>query len=156
MTASPTKVDPRYLSPEKTPIIGFDTSPSATMAYKAELRASGVGMRLIVDVHQLADRSVRVFLRGGQRLVSEQLLNGAQIGSIGEEMRGEGVAQGVRMEIPIDVHQANVLLDDAANGTLAQAAPGVIEEDGFIVRGATHPACRLQYECERQKGRRES
>src|SRR3989454_4522472 len=115
--------------------------PRSTLFPYTTLFRSGVGMRLIVDAHQLADRSVRVFLRGGQRLVSEQLLNGAQIGSIGEEMRGEGVAQGVRMEIPIDVHQANVLLDDAANGTLAQAAPGVIEKDGLRVQqhGATHP-----------------
>src|SRR3989442_15315973 len=90
-------------------------------------------MRFIVHVHQLTDGGVRVFLRGGERLVSEQLLNGAQIGSIGEEMRGKGVAQGMWMEIPIDVHQADVLLDDAANGTLAQAAPGVIEKDGFSV-----------------------
>jgi hypothetical protein len=52
-----------------------------------------VGMRLVVDIHELADRGVGVLLRGGERLVAEQLLNGAQVSAVGQQMRRKGVAQ---------------------------------------------------------------
>ena len=50
-------------------------------------------MRLIVDIHELADGGVRVFLRGGKRLVAEEFLNGAEVGTVGEQVGCEGVAQ---------------------------------------------------------------
>jgi hypothetical protein len=52
-----------------------------------------VGMRLVVDIHELADRGVGVLLRGGERLVAKQLLNGAQVSAVGQQMRRKGVAQ---------------------------------------------------------------
>ena len=58
--------------------------------------------------------------------MAEELLNGAQVGAVGEKMRGKGVAQGVRMQIPIHVDQADVFFDDAADGALREAAAGVI------------------------------
>ena len=76
-------------------------------------------MGFVVDVHELADGGVRVFLRGGKRLVAEQLLNGTKVGAVGEQMRGKGVAQRVRVQIPIDVGEADVFLYDAADGTLS-------------------------------------
>lgn len=91
-------------------------------------------MRFVVDVHQLADGGVGVFLRGGEGLVAEEFLNCAQIGAIGEEMRGEGVPQGVWVKVPVHIDEADVFFDDAANGALRKAAPSVIEEDGFGVR----------------------
>ncbi len=91
-------------------------------------------MGFVVDVHQLADGGVRVFLRGGERLVAEEFLNGAKVGAVGEKMRGKRVAQGVRVQVPIHVDEADVFFDDAADGTLREAAAGVIEEDGFGVR----------------------
>src|SRR2546422_5393587 len=44
-------------------------------------RVSGVGVRLVVNVHELTDGSVGVFLGGGERLVAEELLNRAEIRS---------------------------------------------------------------------------
>lgn len=86
----------------------------------------GVRMSFVVNVHELADGGMSVFLGGGKRLVAEELLNGAEVGAIGEKMRGEGVAQGVRVQIPIHIDEADVLLDDTAYGTLREAAAGVI------------------------------
>src|SRR5271168_561285 len=58
----------------------------------------------------------------------------------GEKMRGEGVAEGVGMKVPVDVDEANVFFDDAADGARREAAAGVIEEDGFGVRGVSMTA----------------
>ena len=83
-------------------------------------------MGLVVDVHKLADRGVGVFLGGGERLVAEEFLDGAEVGAVGEEMRRKGVAQGVWMQVPIHVDEADVFFDDAADGALREAAAGVI------------------------------
>src|SRR5215471_9918611 len=96
----------------------------------------GVGMGFVVDVHELADGGMGVFLRGGKGLVAEKFLDGSEVGAIGEEMRGESVAQRMRVEIPIDVGQARVFFDDAADGTLGEAATGVVEENRFAVSRA--------------------
>ena len=57
------------------------------------MRGLGVRVRFIVDVHELADRGVRVFLRCRERLVAEEFLDGAKIGAVSKEMRGKRVAQ---------------------------------------------------------------
>src|SRR5580704_15527038 len=95
------------------------------------MRESGVRVCLVVDFHQLADGSVRIFLRGGERLVAEQFLNRAEISAIGEQVSGKRVPQRMRMKVPIGIYQAHVFLDDAADGTLREAAAGIIQEDGF-------------------------
>ena len=94
-----------------------------------------VGMGLVVDVHQLADGGVSVFLGGGEGLVAEEFLDGAKVGAISEEMGGKGVAERVRVQVPIDVDEADVFFDDAAYGALREAAAGVIEEYGFGIGG---------------------
>ena len=91
-------------------------------------------MGFVVDVHELADGGVGVFLSGGEGLVAEEFLNGAEVGAIGEEMSGEGVAERVRVQVPIHVDETDVFFDDAAYGTLGETAAGVVEEDGFGVR----------------------
>jgi hypothetical protein len=57
------------------------------------MHESGVGVRLVVNIHQLADGSVGVFLSGRERLMAEKFLNGAKISPVGKQMRGEGVTQ---------------------------------------------------------------
>ena len=49
-------------------------------------------MGFVVNIHQLADGGVGVFLRGRKRLVAEKLLNGAQVRPVGEQVRRESVA----------------------------------------------------------------
>src|SRR2546423_493527 len=56
---------------------------------------SRFGMRLIIDGHQIGQRDLRVFLGGGEARVSEQLLNGAEVGAVGQQMGGVGVAETV-------------------------------------------------------------
>src|ERR1700676_593701 len=90
------------------------------------LKALSMGMRLVVDVHELADRCMSIFLSGGKRLVPQQRLNSAKVGAIGEQVRGEGVPQRVRVQIPVLVYQAHVFFDDAADGASRRAPAGVI------------------------------
>ena len=93
---------------------------------KSVLALLSVRMRLVVDVHELADGGMSIFLRGGKRLMPEQLLNGAQVGAIGQQVRGEGVPHRMRVQIPVHVYQAHVFFDDAADGALRKAPAGVI------------------------------
>jgi len=54
---------------------------------------SCVGMRFVVNIHQLANGRMRVLLCGRKRLVPQQFLNCAQIRAIRKEVRGERVPQ---------------------------------------------------------------
>ena len=55
-------------------------------------------MRVAVHVTSRFVLDVSINLGGGQRNVTEQLLDGAQIGAAFEQMRGERVPQRVRRE----------------------------------------------------------
>src|SRR5258708_16508006 len=46
-------------------------------------------------------------------------------------MGGEGVTQRMRMEVPVDVGNADVFLHDTANGALRKTPTRIIEEYGF-------------------------
>ena len=94
-----------------------------------------MGVRPVVDFHELANGSVGVLLGGGEGLVAEEFLNGAKIGAIGEKMRRESMTQRVRVQVPVDVNEANVFFDDAPDRTLREAPPRIIEKDRFCFRG---------------------
>src|SRR5260370_26965945 len=49
-------------------------------------------------------------------------------------MRREGVTQGVRMQVPVDVGDAHVFFDDAPYGALRKAPARIIEEYRFRMR----------------------
>ncbi len=78
-------------------------------------------MSFVVNLQKLADRGVRVTLRGGQRRVAEQLLNGAEVRSVSEQVRGKGVPQRVRVQIPVYVDQAHIFFHDARHRPRRQA-----------------------------------
>jgi len=59
---------------------------------------------------------------GGEHC-AEKLLDGAKVGAIREQMRGERVTQRMWMQIPIDIGHAHVFLDDAPDGALRQPRP---------------------------------
>src|SRR5438552_18371782 len=98
------------------------------------MRKSGVGVRLVVDVHQLANGGVRVFLRGRERLVPEKFLNGAKISAVSKQMRRERVTQRMWMQVPIDIGDAHVCFHYAPDGTLRKAPAQIVEKDSFRVR----------------------
>ncbi len=63
-------------------------------------------MSLVVDRHQIGQRDLRVLLRGGEARVAQQFLDGAQIGAIGQQVRGVGVAEAVRMNRGVAAERA--------------------------------------------------
>src|SRR2546427_5227602 len=61
--------------------------------------ASRPRMRLVVHLLQPFHRRMSIHLRGAERGVAQQLLNGPQIGAGVEQMRRERVAQRVHMQV---------------------------------------------------------
>ena len=55
-------------------------------------------MGLVVHRHQVGQRNLGVLLRGGEAGVAQQFLDGAQVRAVGQQVRGVGVAEAVRME----------------------------------------------------------
>ena len=92
-------------------------------------------MRFVVDIHQLADRCVSVFLRRRERLMPQEFLNGTKVSSVGKQVRRKRVPQRVRMKIPIDIREPHVFLNQPSDGTLREPSPRIVQEDGLRVRG---------------------
>jgi hypothetical protein len=78
-------------------------------------------MGLIVDALHLAGGELGVALRGGEALVAEHLLDGAQVGAFLQHVRAEGVAQRVRMHVGREAAGDSDLLDDAADAACGEA-----------------------------------
>jgi hypothetical protein len=79
-------------------------------------------MRAVVDLGYLADRQLRVSLRSREPFMSEQLLNGPQIGPFFQHVRAKGVAQRVRMNIGGQSMRERDVLDDAADAAGGEPA----------------------------------
>src|SRR5262245_7596005 len=60
---------------------------------------SGSRVRAVIGIHQPAEVDMRVALRGGEARVSEQLLDGAQVGAAAEEVGRKRVAERVRRRL---------------------------------------------------------
>ena len=90
-------------------------------------------MRLIVDVHHVLDGELGVALRGGQALVAEEFLDGAQVGSLFQHVRAEGVAQGVWMHIRRQPTGERNALDDAV--TFFRIFCGIVRSLGLMKCG---------------------
>ena len=73
----------------------------------------------------------------------QELLDGPQVGTGLQEVGGEGVAQGVGMNPPVEGHLAGAPVQDPADGAGAQASAPVVEEDriraGEIPTGSLGP-----------------
>ena len=86
-------------------------------------------MGLIIHFHEPADGSVSIFLCGGERSVAQQFLNSAQVSAIGEKMRGEGVAQRVRMQAPIDAREFYIFIYNSTDAARGESAAGMIQKN---------------------------
>src|SRR5258708_11909275 len=84
-----------------------------TARWRFPAHASSVWMRLIVNIHQLPDRCVRILLRSRERLVPKQLLNRPQVRAIGQEVCRKRMPHRVWMQIPVYAHQLYILLHDS-------------------------------------------
>ncbi len=79
--------------------------------------------------------------------MAEQFLDRAQVRAVSQKMRGKGVAQRVRMQVPIRIYEADVFFHDAADGALRESPSSIIQEHRFGVRrcaAAGARACGLQ------------
>src|SRR6185295_15780240 len=98
-------------------------------------RVTGPGprMSLVVDLHQFVDRYVSVNLCGRQASVPQQFLNRAQIGSSGQQVSRNGVAQRMRTDVVSKSALKNILVDQPANRTSRDPGSLIIEQQRFRV-----------------------
>src|SRR5438552_17555027 len=92
-------------APWRMPLIPTKTTPpgcarvegdTATFLLPAGSASSGPRVGLLIHRQQLIVVEVGVLLRGGQRGVAEELLDGSEICAGVEKVSGERVSQGVR------------------------------------------------------------
>lgn len=68
-------------------------------------------MKLLVNLFELRIRHVGVDLCGRDGGVTEELLDGADIGTVGEECSGEGMSERMSRDILDDISPQSVLFD---------------------------------------------
>ena len=74
----------------------------------------------------------------------QQLLNGAEVSSVRQQMRGKRVAQRMRMKVPLNICHPHVFFHEPANRSLRQSTSRIVEKHGLGVRRALSlPARRL-------------
>src|SRR6266550_37124 len=66
---------------------------------RPETRSLGSGMGLIVDLEHVFDGELSVALGCGKALVTEHLLNGAQIGTFFQHVGSESMTKSVRVNV---------------------------------------------------------
>ena len=84
-------------------------------------------MRLIVDVHHVLDRELRVTLRGRQALMAEQFLDGAQVRSLFQHVGPEGMTQSMRMNLGGQSLGDRDSLDDASYAAGGEASAALVD-----------------------------
>ena len=72
-------------------------------------------------------RELGVALGGGEALVAEHLLDGAQVGAFFEHVGAEGVAQGVRVDVGGESLCDGDLFDDPSNATCGEASAALVD-----------------------------
>ena len=90
-------------------------------------------MCLIVYLGQMLEIKVRVDLRRGDVGVAQEFLHAAQIMARFKQMRREGVAKQVRVDVGVDALSASPVTDAGLHGTGAQAAAPIAYEQGLFV-----------------------
>ena len=86
----------------------------ARIRHNPGLRSLGVGGP--IDPKQFFDGKMSVFLGGREVLVSQEFLNAAKIGSVVEQVCGEGMTEKMRMDVQQQRAFFHVLLEIALDG----------------------------------------
>ena len=81
---------------------------------------------------------VDVDLGGGDALVPQHLLDGAQVGTTLEQMGGKTVAQGVRTDDLADARQLTQLLDDVKYHLAREHGTTTVEEQDVLAAFLGH------------------
>src|SRR6266850_3462313 len=82
---------------------------------------SGTRVGLAIGLQETLGGDVGVALRGGEGGVAEQLLDGAQVRPGVEEVRGEGMTQGVGRNFPLDGAGPDVPVHDPPHAPRVEA-----------------------------------
>ena len=91
-------------------------------------------MGLVINLGQVIDIEMGVFLSGGQADVAQQFLDGAQVRAHLQQMGGERVAQGVRGHGHADAGPQAVHLDRTLDAACGQPAALAVEEERLPLR----------------------
>jgi hypothetical protein len=92
---------------------------------------SGVGMGFVVHLHEMANRHLGIPLSRRKRCMAKQFLDRPEVSSVGQQVRGKGVPQRMRVHVPIDVRKAHIFFYNPTNGSLRQTTPHVIQKNRF-------------------------
>jgi hypothetical protein len=93
------------------------------------LAGSGARVCLTVRLTDAVLRDVRINLGRGHVGVPEQRLHAAQIRAAGQQVRGERVAQLMRMDVPTDSRAAGGAPDDFPERLTRELAPARRREE---------------------------
>ena len=85
-------------------------------------------MRLIVDLQHMLHRELRIALRGGKSLVTEQFLDGTQVGAFFEQVSAEGMTKGVGVEIGWKSPGDGDLLHDPSHTAGGEAGAAQVQQ----------------------------
>ena len=99
-------------------------------------------MSLVVDLEEMVDTHLGVLLRGRERSVAEEFLDGAEIGAGIEEMSGKGVSEGVRRGATHDIGVEQALLEIALDTAGGQSAAAMIEKE-WLLLPRSPPLCQI-------------
>ena len=102
-------------------------------------------MRLLIDVLEVLFDDVRVDLRRGNVCVAQHLLNGAQVGTVFEQMHGKRVAQRVRRDVLRDAGGLLIVLDDLPEALAAHALAVHVDEQRRFLRAEENERCLGYY-----------
>ena len=78
---------------------------------------------------------VRIDFGRPDGLVAEHQLDGAEVGPALEEVRREGVAEGMRADGLVDTRERGLLLDDGENHDAGEGRTATVEEKVVLVAG---------------------
>jgi len=90
-----------------------------------------------VNRHQMGQVDLGIDLSRGKGAVAEELLDRAKVHTRLQKMSGECVTQRVRMEMVEVRSMANGVVELTADGPITEAAPALIDEQGFTLAGDT-------------------
>ena len=85
-------------------------------------------MRLVIDIHKVRYVQMGVFLRRRQRCVAEELLNDPEVGACLQEMRREGMPEGVGADLTAHADKACIFHDDPPYTPLGKRRAGPVQK----------------------------
>lgn len=91
-------------------------------------------MAFQVGFHELLDADAGVALGGGEGRVTEEFLDGADVGAVVEKVGGEGVAQDVGADAAAHADLANSSVQSSGDAPGGQPPPAVVDEQSSLPR----------------------